>query len=271
MVKFVLPLHFQSFELAFWSGAIYRRFNNIWMLWLMTEWEQRETFFLNLSLSLHFACPVSPSWMTHWLMWEASSLSKWLNCLYCLSEAFRYFIEGRHGAKSNKYFAQDESHPDLIISPMIANLQTPLKIDIKVYLHRWSSWVCSITSLTSSESVRESSVSSESPGGANLPSLPPAHTWLLGERGINERRGGVFTGTVTSWLRREAWCEVSGDSGGWSRCSCAAEPVSLWPLGSTCCLLTPETHPLSQLTGHNRLAHGFYLGFLRLSLGTCTG
>ena len=137
--------------------------------------------FLNLSLSLHFACPVSPSWMTHWLMWEASSLSKWLNCLYCLSEAFRYFIEGRHGAKSNKYFAQDESHPDLIISPMIANLQTPLKIDIKVYLHRWSSWVCSITSRTSSESVHESSVSSESPGGANLPSLPSAHSWLLRE------------------------------------------------------------------------------------------
>ena len=46
------------------------------------------------------------------------------------------------------------------------------------------------------------------------------------------------------------------------------ESVSLWPLGSTCCLLTPETHPKSQLTGHNRLAQGFCLGFSRLSLGT---
>ena len=54
--------------------------------------------------------------------------------LFVLSESewdIPVFIEGRHGAKSNKYFAQHESHPDLIISPMIANLQTPLKIDIE--------------------------------------------------------------------------------------------------------------------------------------------
>ena len=201
--------------------------------------------FLNLSLSLHFACPVSPSWMTHWLMWEASSLSKWLNCLYCLSEAFRYFIEGRHGAKSNKYLAQDESHPDLIISPMIANLQTPLKIDIKVYLHRWSSWVCSITSRTSSESVHESSVSSESPGGANLPSLPSAHTWLLGQERDEWEAGRSVHRHRDIWERSEALCEVSGDSGGWSRCSCAMQslchsghwgaPVVYWLLRPTHC------------------------------------
>ena len=65
MVKFVLPLHFQSlillFDLALFIGDLIVYLDVVIDDGVRTE----RNIFLNLSLSLHFACPVSPSWMTH--------------------------------------------------------------------------------------------------------------------------------------------------------------------------------------------------------------
>ena len=88
------------------------------------------------------------------------------------------------------------------------------------------------------------SVQSESPGGANLPSLPSAHSWLLREqRGINGRRGGSVPRNrdTTSHIKSEGPCVRSGimQEGGHGECVARVTRGTL----STCCLMTPETHP----------------------------
>ena len=86
----------------------------------------------------------------------------------------------------------DESRPDLNISPLIAHLQTPLKISETIYIDKANICISSITFCRDCHVMSHlvSSKECESPGGANLPSLPSAHLLNTGQRGINERRGG---------------------------------------------------------------------------------
>ena len=69
----------------------------------------------------------------------------------------------------------DESRPDLIISSLIAHLQTPLKILEHIYIDGADKYNKHFTQ-TVMRCESSGSVQSESPGGANLPSLPSAHT-----------------------------------------------------------------------------------------------